>query len=114
MIELRGMKDLEEHSLKVEGLPMQVQERVEEVLEMLDESYGVLEVRELEGGKVIILENEADARKVHNLYDLSMNEFVDMITTERGVYLYILVLFGTENNIAIFTPNEYVKAYVKA
>lgn len=87
-------------------MPQEVKEKIVEILEVIDESYGVGDQRVLEGGKIILIENQQDVEKLHNQYDLSYNEFVEDIRTGEGVYLYILIIWGIENNICIIGRQE--------
>ena len=105
MIELKTMAN---NQVKVNKLkvPHEVKEKIVEVLEVIDESYGVANRRVLEGGKVIFVENQQDVEQLHNQYDLSCNEFVEDIQTEEGIYLYILIIWGSENNICIIGKQE--------
>lgn len=85
MIELRGIRDLEGHNLKIEALPVEVQEQIQQTLTILDESYGEVGERTFEGGKVIVVEEKEDAKHVNTLYGLKNNEFADEIYTVDGV-----------------------------
>ena len=105
MIEL---KTIANNQVKVNVLkvPHEVKEKIVEILEIIDESYGVGDQRLLEGGKVILVENQQDVEELHKQYDLSCNEFVEHIHTREGVYLYILIVWGSENNICIIGRQE--------
>lgn len=105
MIELKTMAN---NQVKVDKLkvPQEVKEKIVEILEVIDENYGVGDQRVLEGGKVILVENEQDVEQLQNQYDLSYNEFVEDIHTGEGVYLYILIIWGSENNICIIGRQE--------
>ena len=102
MLELRGMKEYHNQYNEIKGLPVQVQEEIEQILTMLDESYGEVGERTFEGGKVVMMAGQEDAEYVDTLYGLSNNEFADEVYTADGVYLMVLVIFGTENSRGCF------------
>lgn len=112
MMELRGMNDFYEHYKELKQLPTDVQEEIRQTLDTLDESYGEPDNRLLEGGKVLLIEDEIDAEKVNNDYDLSMNEFVDELDTIKGIYITILIIWGSENNIMIIGKKEILQSYL--
>lgn len=112
MIELRGMIDFYKYRKELKQLPVDVQEEIRQTLVTLDESYGEPNNRLLEGGKVLLIEDERDVEKVNNDYDLSMHEFADEIQTNGGNFLLILVIFGTENNIMIIGKKEILQSYL--
>lgn len=112
MIELKTLKDCISDNIEVNLLPQQVQEKITETLEMLDEAYGTGDSRTFEGGKVIVLEDEQEALNIHQEYNLRDNEFVEEVKTEQESYLYMLILWGTENNIAIISKKEWVKQFI--
>lgn len=112
MLELRGMKEYHSKYNKIKGLPVQVQEQIEQTLTILDESYGEVGVRTFEGGKVVVVEGQEDAEHVNTLYGLNNNEFADEVHTADGVYLMILVMFGTENSIMIVGKEEVIQPYL--
>lgn len=112
MMELRGMIDFYEHYKELKQLPVDVQEEVRQTLVTLDESYGEPDNRLLGGGKVVIIEDEIEAQKVNNNYDLSIHEFADELDTINGIYLIILIIFGTENNIMIIGKKEILQSYL--
>lgn len=112
MIELRGMNDFYKYYKELKQLPVEVQEEMRQTLVILDESYGELDNRLLEGGKVLIVEDKKDAEGVNNEYDLTMYEFADEIQTNNGNYMIILVIFGTENNIMIVGKKEILQSYL--
>lgn len=107
MVEIKTMLNNQAIVSKL-NVPKEVKDKIVEVLEVIDESYGVGDQRALEGGKVILVENQQDVEQLHNQYDLSCNEFVEDIRTEQGVYLYILIIWGTENNICIIGRQEFL------
>lgn len=112
MMELRGINDFYKHYKELKQLPIDVQEEIRQTLMTLDESYGEPDNHLLEGGKVLLIEDEIDAEKVNNDYDLSMHEFADELDTINGIYLIILVIFGTENNIMIIGKKEILQSYL--
>lgn len=112
MIELRGMKEYRSKYNEIKGLPVQVQEQVEQTLTILDESYGEVGERTFEGGKVVVVEGQEDAEHVNTLYGLSNNEFADEVHTSDGIYLMVLVIFGTENSIMIISKQEILQSYL--
>lgn len=112
MIELRGMNDFYKYYKELKQSPVDVQEEIRQTLVMLDESYGEPDNRLLEGGKVLLIEDEIDAEKVNNNYDLSMHEFTDEIQTKDGNFLEILIIWGSENNIMIIGKKEILQSYV--
>lgn len=109
MIELKTLKDCISKRDEISFLPLQVQEKITEILEMLDEAYGAGDSRTFEGGKVIVLEDEQEALNIHQKYNLRDNEFVEILQEN---YLYILILWGTENNIAIISRKEWVNQFI--
>ncbi len=108
MIELRTIRDLDSNRAKIIELPVEIQKQVEQVLESLDESYGVETEREYTGSKVFVLENEEDGVEIQNIYDFSDAEFIQMIGTTRGEYIYALIVNSAEVNIAIFGIREWI------
>lgn len=112
MLELRGMKEYQNKYNKIKGLPVQVQEQIEQTLTILDESYGEVGERTFEGGKVVVVEGQEDTEYVDMLYSLSNNEFADEVYTADGVYLMVLVIFGTENSIMIIGKQEIIQSYL--
>lgn len=112
MMELRGMNDFYKCYKELKQLPVDIQEEIRQTLVTLDENYGEPDSRLLQGGKVLLIENERDADKVNNDYDLSMYEFADELDTIDGTYLIILVIWGSENNIMIIGKKEILQFYV--
>lgn len=112
MIELRTYEDLKVNRDKIVELPIEVQWQIGEVLEELDEAYGTGEVREYEGSKVVVLENGSDVKFIDNEYDLSMNEFVNVIETIKENYIYTVIISGAETNVAIFCREEWIREYL--
>lgn len=112
MIELKTLKDCISHNIEVNLLPLKVQEKITEILGMLDEAYGTADSRTFEGGKVIVVEDEQEALNIHQEYNLRDNEFVENLSTLQGSYLYILILWGTENNICIISKKEWIKQFI--
>lgn len=112
MIELKTLKDCISDNIEVNLLPQQVKAKIMELLEMIDEAYGTGDSRTFEGGKVIVLEDEEEVLNIHQKYNLRDNEFVEEVSTLQGSYLYILILWGTENNIAIISKKEWVKQFI--
>ncbi|MBS5317668.1 MAG: hypothetical protein KHY44_14925 [Clostridiales bacterium] len=112
MRELRGMNDFYKQYKELKQLPIDVQEEIRQSLAILDESYGEPDNRVLEGGKVLLIEDEIDAEKVNNDYDLSMHEFADELDTINGIYLIILLIWGSENNIMIIGKKESLQSYL--
>lgn len=112
VIELTTLKDCISDNVKVNFLPLQIQEKITEILGVLDEAYGTGDSRTFKGGKVIVLEDEQEALNIHQKYNLSDNEFVEEVSTLQGSYVYILILWGTENNIAIISKEKWVKQFI--
>lgn len=112
MVELRGMNNFYKYYKKLKQLPVDVQEEIRQTLATLDESYGEPDNRLLQGGKVLLIEDERDAEKVNNDYDLSMYEFADELDTIDGTYLVILIIWGSENNIIIIGKKEILQSYL--
>lgn len=112
VIELKTLRDCLNKKDEINLLPLQVQEKITEILEMLDEAYGTGDSRTFEGGKVIVLEDEQEALNIHREYNLKDNEFVEEVSTLQVSYLYILILWGTENNIAIISEKEWIKQFI--
>lgn len=112
MIELRGMKEYSNKYSKVQELPNEVQEQIKQILTILDESYGTVEERVFEGGKVILVEEQEEVEQVKATYNLKQNEFADEVQTNEGIYLMILVIFGTENSVMIVGKKEILQLYL--
>lgn len=108
MIELRTVVDLNINRAKIIELPIEVQEQIEEVLESLDENYGIEQEREYTGSKVVVLENEQDGVEIQKVYDFSDAEFMQAIETAKGNYIYTLIISSTEINIAIFGEKQWI------
>lgn len=109
MFEIRDMDEFEINRDKLLGFPTKVQKKIEDVLVILEEAYGKVEEREFLGGKVVVLENQDDVKQIREVYDLSEYESEKVINTAQGIYLYILLIDGTENNIAIFVEQRLVE-----
>lgn len=112
MLELRGMKEYHSKYHEIKGLPIEVQEQIEQTLTMLDESYGEVGERTFEGGKVVVVEGQEDAEYVNTLYVLSNNEFADEVYISDGIYLMVLIIFGTENSIMIIGKQGILQSYL--
>lgn len=112
MMELRGMNDFYKYCKELKQLPVEIQEEIRQTLVTLDENYGEPDNRLLQGGKVLLIEDEIDAEKVNNDYDLSMYEFADELDTIDGTYLVILITWGSENNIMIIGKKEMLQSYL--
>ena len=106
MIELIHLKEI----IKVEKLPIEVQENINGILTILDEEYGEDRGQYKDnGGYVIVIEYESDFQiikeKAHINVDDVIVEYVDKIECSDGkIYTSSLVLCNNDYSISIIIP----------
>lgn len=107
MIELVHLEEIK----KVDMLPREVQETVENILIILDESYGENRSKNDDGGYVIITEREEDFKVIEEKTYLSLNdvivEYADKIECSNGkIYINSLILCNSDYSVSLISPLE--------
>ena len=105
MYQAGTVAELQELKLSVPG---EVYQEALDIVTMLDEQFGAdREVEFDEGGLVIILVNEADLEFFNKHYlDLedAIFEYVQLIKSDKGDYLYVFYFYGYDYGINLFLP----------
>ena len=90
------------------SVPGEVYKEALDIVTMLDEQFGAdREVEFDEGGLVVILVNEADLEFFNKNYlDLenTIFEYVQLIKSAKGDYLYVFYFYGYDYGINLFLP----------
>lgn len=107
MIELLNLKEMN----KVSKLPKEVQNNIEGILTILDESYGEDRSKNDDGGYVIIVEEKDDFKVIENNTHINIDnvivEYIDLIEYRNGkVYTNSLVLCNNDYSISLIIPFE--------
>lgn len=108
MIEITYLKEME----RVQVLPIEVQEVIKGILEILDSEYGAdRDKYTYNGGYVIVAENIEDFEEIQNKTNIDVNdvivEYVDKILCVYGkVYTNSLVLCNNDYSISLIMPFE--------
>ena len=107
MIKLLNLKEMN----KVSKLPKEVQNNIEGILTILDESYGEDRSKNDDGGYVIVVEEKDDfeiiEKNTHISIDNVIVEYVDRIECSNGqIYTSSLVLCSSDYGISLIIPME--------
>lgn len=108
MIEIAYLREIE----KVQALPIEVQEVIKEILEILDTEYGGDRDKYVDdGGYIIAAESIEDLNKIKKKTNIDVNgvivEYVDKILCSNGkVYTNSLVLCNNDYSISLIMPFE--------
>jgi hypothetical protein len=97
---------------KLESLPKEVQQVIQNILIVLDTEYGTDRNKyEDDGGYVLVLENPNDLREIQNTRHIDCNhvipEYVDKIVCNNGTtYTNSLILCNNDYAISLIIPIE--------
>lgn len=110
MIEIAYLREVE----KVQGLPIEVQEVIKGILEILDSEYGADRDKYADnGGYVVVIESIDDFKEIQKKTNIDINdvivEYVDKILCANGnVYTNSLVLCNNDYSISLVMPFEII------
>lgn len=110
MIEITYLREME----KVQALPIEVQEVIKGILEILDSEYGADRDKYSDnGGYVVVVESSEDFKEIQKKTNIDVNdiivEYVDKIVCADGrVYTNSLVLCNNDYSISLIMPFEIV------
>lgn len=108
MIEITYLREIE----KVKVLPIEVQELIKGILEILDSEYGAdRDKYSDDGGYVVVVESIEDFKEIQKKTNIDVNdvivEYVDKIICTNGkVYIHSLVLCNNDYSISLLIPFE--------
>lgn len=108
MIEIAYLREME----KVQALPIEVQEVIKGVLEILDSEYGFDRDKHADnGGYVVFAESIEDFKEIQKKTNIDVNdvivEYVDKILCAEGkVYTNSLILCNNDYSISLIIPFE--------
>lgn len=108
MIEITYLRQME----KVQALPIEVQEVIKGILEILDSEYGTDRDKYADnGGYVVVVESIEDFKGIQKKSNIDINnvivEYVDKIICSDGkVYTNSLVLCNNDYSISLIMPFE--------
>lgn len=108
MIEITYLREME----KVQALPIEVQEVIKGILEILDSEYGADRDKYADnGGYVVVVESIDDFKELQKKANIDVNdvivEYVDKILFADGkVYTNSLVLCNNDYSISLIIPFE--------
>ncbi|MDU6040520.1 MAG: hypothetical protein E6Y83_19575 [Clostridium butyricum] len=97
---------------RVQGLPVEVQEAIKGVLEVLDSEYGSNRDKYADdGGYVVVAESIEDFKEIQKKTNIDVNdvivEYVDKILcADAKVYTNSLVLCNNDYSISLIMPFE--------
>lgn len=106
MIEITYLKEIE----KVHALPIEVQEVIKGMLEILDTEYGADRDKYVDdGGYIIAAESIEDLKEIKKRTNINVNseivEYVDKISCSNGkVYTNSLILCNNDYSISLIMP----------
>lgn len=110
MIEITYLREME----RVQVLPIEVQEVIKGILEILDSEYGADRDKYADnGGYVVIVESIEDFKGIQKKTNIDINdvivEYVDKIICSDGkVYTNSLVLCNNDYSISLIIPFEII------
>ncbi|MDU6038634.1 MAG: hypothetical protein ACLSXT_11635 [Clostridium butyricum] len=110
MIEITYLREMK----KVQTLPIEVQEVIKGILEILDSEYGADRDKYADnGGYVVIVESIEDFKGIQKKTNIDINdvivEYVDKIICSDGkVYTNSLVLCNNDYSISLIIPFEII------
>lgn len=108
MIEITYLRQME----NVQRLPVEVQDVIKDILEILNSQYGANRDKYADdGGYVIVAESIEDFKAIQKKTNIDINdvivEYVDKILSSNGkVYTNSLVLCNNDYSISIIMPFE--------
>ena len=108
MIEITYLREME----KVQSLPIEVQEVIKGILEILDSEYGTERDKYADnGGYIVVAERIEDFKEIQEKAKIDVNdvivEYVDKILCADGkVYTNSLVLCNSDYSISLIIPFE--------
>ena len=108
MIEITYLREMQ----MVQTLPIEVQEVIKGILEILDSEYGTDRDKYADnGGYVVVVESIEDFKEIHKKTNIDVNdvivEYVDKILCAHGkVYTNSLVLCNNDYSISLIIPFE--------
>lgn len=108
MIEITYLREME----RVQALPIEVQEVIKGILEILDSEYGADRDKYADnGGYVVVVESIEDFKEIQKKTNIDVNdiivEYVDKIECSNGkVYTNSLVLCNNDYSISLIIPFE--------
>ena len=107
-MEITYLREIE----KVQVLPVEVQEVIQGILEILDSEYGAdRDKYSDDGGYVVVVESIEDFKEIQKKTNIDINdmiaEYVDkIICTNGNVYTNSLVLCNNDYSISLIIPFE--------
>lgn len=110
MIEITYLKEMK----KVQALPIEVQEVIKGILEILDSEYGADRDKYSDnGGYVVVIEDIEDFKQIQEKTNIDVNdvivEYVDKIVCDDGkAYTNSLVLCNSDYSISLIMPFEII------
>ncbi|EES49941.1 hypothetical protein NE172_06915 [Clostridium botulinum] len=107
MIEITYLREME----KVQVLPIEVQEVIKGILEILDTEYGADRDKYVDGGYIMVAESVKDFKEIRKKTHIDINstisEYIDKIECSNGkVYTNSLVLCNNDYSISLIIPFE--------
>jgi hypothetical protein len=108
MIEITYLREIE----KVQEMPIEVQEVIKGILEILDSEYGADRDKYADdGGYVVVAESIEDFDKIQKKTNIDVNEviveYVDNLVCDNGkVYTNSLALCNNDYSISLIMPFE--------
>ena len=108
MIEITYLREME----RVQALPVEMQEVIKGILEILDLEYGVDRDKYVDnGGYVVVVESIDDFKEIQEKANIDVNdvivEYVDKIICDGGkVYTNSLVLCNNDYSVSLIIPFE--------
>ncbi|NFS29461.1 hypothetical protein FDF12_03980 [Clostridium botulinum] len=109
MIEITYLREME----KVQSLPIEMQEVIKGILEILDTEYGADRDKYVDGGYIIVVESIEDFKEIQERTNIDVNsvivEYGDKILCADGkVYTNSLVLCNNDYSISLIIPFEII------
>lgn len=108
MIEITYLREME----RVQALPIEVQEVIKGILEILDSEYGADRDKYADnGGYVVVVESIEDFKEIQRKTNIDVNdiivEYVDkIICVDGNVYTDSLVVCNNDYSISLIIPFE--------
>ena len=108
MIEITYLREME----KIQAIPIEVQEVIKGILEILDSEYGADRDKYADnGGYVVVVESIEDFNEIQKKTNIDINgvivEYVDkMVCVDGRVYTNSLVLCNNAYSISLIIPFE--------
>lgn len=105
MIEITYLKEIE----KAQVLPIEVEDVIKGILEILDTEYGAERDKYVDGGYIIVAESIKDFKEIKKGTHIDINstiaEYVDKIECSNGkVYTNSLILCNNDYSISLIMP----------